>query len=46
MTAPKNGLAVAEGIEGARVITLQDIGHFAHGEAPNDSLGAIKAAVR
>uniref|UniRef100_UPI0035183D03 alpha/beta fold hydrolase n=1 Tax=Salipiger bermudensis TaxID=344736 RepID=UPI0035183D03 len=45
MTAPKNGLAVAEGIEGARVITLQDIGHFAHGEAPNDSLGAIKAAV-
>ena len=46
LTAPHNGPAVAEGIEGARVITLQDIGHFAHGEAPNDSLVAIKAAVR
>ena len=45
MTPAKNGKAIAEAAEGGRYILLPEIGHFMLGEAPNDSLSALKTAV-
>ena len=45
MTPPKNGKAIADAVEGGGYIFLSEIGHFMLGEAPNDSLSALKAAV-
>lgn len=45
MTPPKNGKAIADGVSDGRFILLPEIGHFMLGEAPNDSLRALKSAV-
>jgi len=45
MTPAKNGKAIADAVEGGRYILLPAIGHMMLGEAPNDSLRALKAAV-
>ncbi len=45
MTPAKNGKAISEAAEGGRYILLPEIGHFMLGEAPNDSLSALKTAV-
>ena len=45
MTPAKNGKAIADAVEGGRYILLPEIGHMMLGEAPNDSLCALKAAV-